>query len=329
MEAIIPQSKKIWDDWIVANTDHHSFAQSWEWGEILRAEGKMVERYIFLNNGTAIAEVQAIKNKLPFGWAYAFCPKGPTLAKNYTGGVTWGAKDLLAEQRVVFVRIETTYQPIKVGFNAIPTKDINPRATVILELNKDENKILAEMHPKTRYNIHLAIKKNLRVDKEKNEEVFYQLMKATGARDGFRLHSHAHYHQILQSSLARQITIYSGDKPIAVGVFISFGDTFTYLYGASNYKERALMAPYLTQWEGIKMGKQLGHKFYDFFGIAPGVVDSAGDLHYNEKHQYAGMTRFKLGFGGSYREDPGTFDLIISPGKYKIYQLMRFIRRLV
>jgi lipid II:glycine glycyltransferase (peptidoglycan interpeptide bridge formation enzyme) len=86
---------------------------------------------------------------------------------------------------------------------------------------------------------------------------------------------------------------------------------------------------YLLQWEGIRLGKKLGYTHYDFFGIAPACKGERGEYVYDEKHQYAGVTRFKLGFGGEVVEHPGTFDLILQPMKYKVYQLFRTLRRLV
>jgi lipid II:glycine glycyltransferase (peptidoglycan interpeptide bridge formation enzyme) len=110
---------------------------------------------------------------------------------------------------------------------------------------------------------------------------------------------------------------------------------YTYLYGASDHEFRDYMSPLLLQWTAVARAKAAGATQYDFFGIAPpresrNVNRESRELYeYDPKHQYAGVTRFKLGFGGSVVEAPGTFDLILQPGKYKVYQLLRKLRRLV
>ena len=65
--------------------------------------------------------------------------------------------------------------------------------------------------------------------------------------------------------------------------------------------------------------KKNGAKYYDFWGIAPDD---------NPKHPWAGVTRFKKGFGGEEVHRPGTFDLVISKPWYLIYKFFRFINRL-
>jgi lipid II:glycine glycyltransferase (peptidoglycan interpeptide bridge formation enzyme) len=111
-------------------------------------------------------------------------------------------------------------------------------------------------------------------------------------------------------------------------VFIGFGNTFTYLYGASDYEFRNLMAPYLLQWEGMEIGNDFGSTWYDFFGVAP-RINEGQEYVYDLKHQYAGVTRFKLGFGGVAHQDPGTYDVVVRPFKYVIYQFVRKLRRLL
>ncbi|KKQ41252.1 MAG: hypothetical protein US58_C0003G0035, partial [Candidatus Magasanikbacteria bacterium GW2011_GWA2_37_8] len=50
---------------------------------------------------------------------------------------------------------------------------------------------------------------------------------------------------------------------------------------------------------------------------------------YDERHSYAGITRFKLGFGGEVKENPGTFDVVIGKKKYFLYKFLRWVRRKV
>ena len=256
--------------------------------------------------------------------------------------------DYLNKKKCLFFRIEpdtklqtTSYPDGQVGIPSLPrdklqaTKDINPRVTTLLNLERLEDELLVGMHQKTRYNIRVAAKQGVMVREEKNTELLMKLLKKTGQRDGFTLHGRAHYEHVLNSPLTYQLTAYQGAVQLATAVFVGFGDCFTYLYGASDYAYRALMAPYAIQWRGILLARRLGYKQYDTFGIAPTLVKSQkskvkspSEYVYDLNHQYAGVTRFKLGFSGIPVERPGTYDLILQPGKYRMYQILRAVRRI-
>ena len=100
---------------------------------------------------------------------------------------------------------------------------------------------------------------------------------------------------------------------------IVFGnDTATYLFGASDYEYRNLMAPHLLQWQAIKDAKDKDLWFYDFWGAAP--EGSEGKLS-----QWAGFTRFKKGFSPELEltEYIGTYEKIFSPVKLGLYKFLR------
>ena len=104
-------------------------------------------------------------------------------------------------------------------------------------------------------------------------------------------------------------------KIIAGNIVSFFGNTATYVHGASSNEYRNVMAPYLLQWEVIKIVQEKGYKYYDFYGI--------------DEKKWPGVTRFKLGFSGNIVEYPGTFDLAFDNLWYNMYKVLRKIRRLV
>jgi lipid II:glycine glycyltransferase (peptidoglycan interpeptide bridge formation enzyme) len=342
MNVRLVDNQHEWDEWLQINSEYTPFAQSWFWGDILIAEGKKVERLRIIEKDNILVQAQILYNELPFGWQYAFCEKG------VIGNLKFEIRNFEIIKTIInylkyngccFFRLEPadlSQFPIS-NFKFQKSFDITPRATLIVDLNKVEKDLLADMHAKTRYNIHLAHRKNLQIKDEKDIEVFLKFSRLTAKRDQFSLHPENHYRSILSSIFSVQLSALCGDEVIASNVFVGFGNTFTYLYGASDYQCRNLMAPYLLQWEGIKLGKKLGYRYYDFFGIAPAnrlqtsdfrlQQDRDKDYTYDMKHQYAGVTRFKLGFGGQTHEDPGKFDIVLDKKKYFIYQMLRKIRR--
>ena len=175
--------------------------------------------------------------------------------------------------------------------------------------------------------------KNLELKFEKNAEVFWRLNEETIQRDKFRSHGEAYYHSMLSKNFSYQITAHYNFQPIASIVLISFGDSCVYLHGASSNEHRNLMAPYLLQWKGIQMAKKLGCKYYDFWGIAPPTTDGGKSSCFNDfcwqaDHEWTGVTRFKVGFGGEVKEFPDSIDIAIKRSAYWLYKVIRKVKGL-
>lgn len=195
------------------------------------------------------------------------------------------------------------------GLPIVKIADVQPSQTPVLNLSKSEEEILTEMHYKTRYNIRLAERRGIKIRQGQPAEIekFLNLLKQTAKRDKFRPHPDNYYCQLIKIDIAKLYLAEYQNKVLAANIIIFFGDTVTYLHGASDNKYKSLMAPHLLQWAAIKEAKRLGYLYYDFWGI-------------NEK-KWPGVTRFKRGFGGKEINYPGTFDVIFDNFWYRLYRL--------
>ena len=176
------------------------------------------------------------------------------------------------------------------------------------------------MKPKTRYNIRLAERKGIRVVISKNPDdirIFNQLNRETTARDKFIPYPDSYYKKQLES-LGRAgeielIIAYFENIPVAAILVSFFGPRATYLHGASSSEHREKMANHAVQWQAFAEAQKMGCAIYDLGGI---------DL--NDAHpEWAGITRFKQGFGGGEVEYVGTLELPLSPFWYRLYKLLR------
>jgi len=147
--------------------------------------------------------------------------------------------------------------------------------TAIIDLNKSEEEILKDMKPKGRYNIKLATKKWIiikEVEKTKENALkYYNLMMETTSRNWFYWNTLEFYIDFLEKiDNSKLLLAYFEDKVIAWWIFIFDKEVSIYYYWAStsNPKYRNLMAPFLLQWEAIKIAKEYWSKIYDFLWIA-------------------------------------------------------------
>lgn len=274
------------------------FLQSWEWGEFQEAVGRGVYRY-----QSQDGLVQVIELPLPLGKKYWFIPRGTLIAE---------LEEKARQHGALFARFEPTHGVAPPG--AVKTKSVSPTQTLLIDLAKSEDALLAGMHEKTRYNIRLAVRKGVRckVSGVSGFEQFWKMLEETATRDGFYTHEPEYYKKMLDIDGAMQVKLYmaySDATPLATAIVGYFGDTATYLHGASSYEHRALMGPHALHWEIIRDAKKAGYKFYDFWGI--------------DEKKWPGMTRFKMGFGGTVVDYPGTFDLPLNRFWYTLYRLGR------
>ncbi len=297
-----------------------AFLQSYEWGEFQKAVGRKVER-ILIDDARGVMLAQAVLLDLPFGQNYWQVSKGPLgnmpmaemtreLAERLPGGS--------------FVRVEPEVAPKK----AWKTKDVQPSVTSILDLTVGKEAIAAGMKPKTRYNIRLAEKKGVtvRASAEPIIEDLERLLEQTAVRDRFSLHPLSYYAKMLEvmtggeavASLA--FADYDG-RPLAANVTIDFNGQRTYLHGASSNLHRNVMAPYALHQYLIDEAIDNGMTSYDFWGVAP--------VGASKKHSWAGITQFKLGFGGEIVTAPGTFDVPTNMIVYGLYRASKMVQKMV
>jgi lipid II:glycine glycyltransferase (peptidoglycan interpeptide bridge formation enzyme) len=307
------------------------FLQSSYWRDILKAQGQEVGIVSVVDDNDNIILSSLLVEYNYNSFKYYYIPRGPILPERYREQKELRKelldffflkfKEEVIKKNTLFLRLEPNFDISSNDlskFNVKRSIDIQPSKTRILDLEKSEEELLKEMHSKTRYNIRLAKRKGVEIisaSTKADVDIFFNLLKTTGERNKFSLHQEKHYRNLYEKGKDK-VKIYfakHNEDIIAGAMFSFFGDTVTYLHGASANKKRNLMAPHLLQWHTILKAKNKGFKYYDFGGI--------------DEKKWPGVTRFKAGFGGREYKFTGTYDLALKSMSYYIYSVVRKIRR--
>jgi len=328
-----------WDSFVLTHSG--SFLQSYEWGEFQESLGRRVVR---INNSDW--QAQFIEVPLPLDKKYWYCPRGP-IFENYKFpfGPSSGQgqipnskqieefidkiKEAAKKEPVIFFRIgpqwpadiELEARLEIIGFKKL-RYDIEPSKTLILEIKKSQENILAQMHSKWRYNIGLAQKKKVTIKNfqasqaDDQFEEFWGLVVQTAKRQKIKTHPKEYYQKQFKINGELKIELFLAEyknKIIAANSVCFFGKKATYLHGGSDNEFRSKMAPHLLQWEQIREAKRHGCFEYDFWGI--------------DEKKWPGVTRFKKGFGGHEESYIGHWDYPLDKKWYLIYRGVQKFRR--
>ena len=309
-----------------ASQAHSQFLQTAAWQTLSPGNWKNIG--IFSDAGQLLIVAAYKSQSLLRFFSYLYIPRGPI----FKNGLSPEEQLALMSEMLIYLKRENPkawffrlepplaiedYERLSTTKAWKKSLDLEPAKTLVLDLSLSEDELLASFHQKTRYNIRLADKKGVTVafGGQEQAEAFLDLMEETGNRDGFKIHGRSHYRRLIEGQpdfLQLGAALYEG-RLLAAGLFAGFGDTFTYVHGASSNNDRQLMAPYALQWEAIKIAKERGYRYYDFFGI--------------DEVKWPGVTRFKLGFGGETITYPGTVDYVVNNIAYSLYQRLRALRR--
>jgi lipid II:glycine glycyltransferase (peptidoglycan interpeptide bridge formation enzyme) len=331
----LPSSQQTrWDTFVEGHVQGH-FLQSWGWGELKRGAHWQPLRLALVKEpeGTLIAAAQVLR-RTAFGLPprlghLAYLPRGPVVDWQATtpdgvplarlfllnlraflhkqGALAWQVEPhLTADTSTGRAALALLHD---LGFHA--TQPVQPLRTIALDLQPDEETLLARMKEKWRYNLRLAARKGVQVRvAESLEELraWYALLEATGERDRFGIHTLDYYHKVWEifvpRSQARLFLAYA-DEELLAGIFVArLAHEAIYLYGASGNVRRNLMPNYLLQWEAIRWAREVGARSYDFWGIP--ASDEADEA-------MAGVYRFKSGWGGCTRSFLGNFQYDYHP----------------
>jgi peptidoglycan pentaglycine glycine transferase (the first glycine) len=314
-----------WNNFLKNHPNAH-LLQMGEWGELKSAFGWKPVRLI-LNNEIG---AQILFRRLPLGLTLGYMPK--LAFSNQQLAVSkqfWNEVDLICKQnRSVFLKVEPDVWEEEAsstvnGQWSVSPHNIQPPRTIVISIKEDEETILARMKPKCRYNIRLAEKKGVTVRAWNDIPAFHEMMKVTGGRDNFGVHSLEYYQRAYELFYPKGmcellVAEYEG-KPLAALMVFANGKRAWYVYGASNDQERNRMPTYLLQWEAIRWAKAYGCEEYDLWGV-PDEDEETLEANFETRHDGLwGVYRFKRGFGGEVKRATQALDKVYMPLLYKLY----------
>jgi len=330
MEKKIIKDKQIWEKFI-DKTSPYALFQRWDWGDVQEKAGVFVYRFGFYEGTTLFATVQATIVQAKRG-NFLHIRHGPVVRQ-------WEQKrihvilrelfDVAKKHGCVMVRISPLIQEspeIKALFRSlggIPAAihAMDGECSWVLDINKSDEELLSQMRKTTRYEIRKAQKLGVIVEKtadSKKLSIFNKLYSETSKR-----HKFIEHHNIKE-----EFEIYAGKgnallftghfdgKQLASAVILFSGGQAIYHHGASI--PSSIPASYLIQWEAIQEAKKRGMKRYNFWGIAPKNAT---------RHPWAGLSGFKMGFGGEEQNTIHAYDFPVS-SRYWLLRMVEFIRKL-
>ena len=341
MKLIEVQDQQTWDGFMSVQP-FAQFLQSWNWGAFRSEQGKPIKRFALVDaNEKWLAALQMEYRYKRLDLGYWFAPRGPIFAPEvnvmHKADVMLQLSQALLDlpelrERCLFWRIEPVVeiaQPEDLMPLSYHRNDAaNPASTYLVDLTQSEEDLLASMHEKTRYNIRVAERHGVTVrtsTRAADVDAFLSLMNETAKRDGFVQHPDAYLRASFQAlaavGMARIRLAEHGDMVLAANMEVMFGDTATYLYGASSSEERQLMAPYAIHWSAIQDAKRDGYRLYDMWGANPPFK-----AMYYYKPSWDGISRFKKNWGGRSINLVGTWDLPFNRFLYRLAFLNKFLR---
>ncbi len=309
--------------------------QSFEWGEFRKKTGITVIRKGFIEQNELVSGLQLTIHKVPHTpWNIGYLPKAelPTIE------VIAELKKIGKANKCIFIQLEPNAISKENALLQLESLKVKPsvhplftKYTFMLDLTKSEDELLKNMHPKTRYNIKVAQKKEVTAQEDNSDaafEEYLKLTKETTSRQGFYAHTQKYHRQMWETLrkrgsenseiannelTAHLFTARYEKKILTTWILFVFHDTLYYPYGASSSEHRETMSSNLVMWEAIKFGKKLGLKKFDMWGgLGPNP---------DKQDPWYGFHRFKEGYGPTLTEFVGSYDLVINPALYQGFKL--------
>lgn len=329
--------KEEWDGFVF---EHGHPLQMWGWGELKSSGNWRVERIFVKNeNPTArkkkekysdvVAAAQILVRKLPWPLrSFAYIPRGAVIlskkpqerAKILELIANYTKKNI--KPRSVALSIEPDWESdefsgdelIKKGWKKAKNTVLLPR-TLILDLTKNEEELLAEMTKNNRQIIRKSSEKATVRPIETDEEfdAVLNLYDETAKRAGFPIHGREYYHklrklmgenapiygafvknEILRELFPERINEFEeeqGEKLVGFSWIATSKKTAFELYGGSDDLGRDTRANYILKWLVLIQMKNRGIERYDMNGLL-------GD----------GVSKFKMKFARHENMMTGAFD---------------------
>lgn len=275
------------------------------------------------------------------GWSYLailetgkgsrrlYCPYGPTVTSITTLREAVADLKILGKKLdVMMVRVEPIHRFSRENLEKLGLKKVNyihlqPQDTRIVNLEKSEEDIIADMNQNCRNRYRNYEKRGMKYVKtydSKYIDHLITLLDAVAKRTGIKTHSADYFRlqaeELLKNHDASIHMMTLNGKPIAVSLAYDDKTTRYYAHAAADGEYRKLQAGTILVASMIIDAKREGKQSFDLYGIAP---------NNNPKHPWAGFSSFKKAFGGEVVHYSGLWELAFKKRQYWLYRFVMLI----
>lgn len=334
-----------WDEF-AASQPAFALMQSWDWGEFKHKMGWQVYRVALREQDKIVAAAQMLMKSLPVGaGSIAYVPRGPLV--DWTDPST--CRILLDElhrvarkARAIFLKLEPALfktpenhaRLMDLGFESSGNTN-QPRNTIVMDIQPNEEILLGQMRKKTRQYIHKAEREGFTMREATVDDLpaITDLMRKTGQREGIAVRSFEYFQSELEtfnpnSQMVFHLAFKAGKLEAARSAHRFDGHAAEF-HAAADLQGLQTHANYLLVWEGIKWARGLGCSTYDFWGIPDDIGASLEEDEHTFSDQTTGLWgvyRFKSGFCSNIVSYVGAYDFIYRPLAYRILMKWLFNR---
>jgi lipid II:glycine glycyltransferase (peptidoglycan interpeptide bridge formation enzyme) len=316
-----------WDDFL-ASHDHGHHTQTALWSRVKASLGWSVTRVVAKRNEVIDGGAQILHRPLRGLGRAGYVSMGPVLPApdpELSQALMSAIEQAMRDERIRLLAVQPPVgwarpTPSTRGHDDIPgIGDVAPRATVLVDVSRSLDDILASMKARTRYNARVGARKGLVVREGGFDDIpaFHRLLCATAARRGFSPFPESYYEEMWRVFAPNghiRLTFAECDgQASAAQLAIAFGESVINKMSVWRGREGARRPNEALQWDTITWAKANGKRFYDLEGIR---VEAARALLAGEPlpdRFKDTVTSFKLGFGGDVVVRPEPSVLIPNP----------------
>ncbi|MHB8573484.1 MAG: lipid II:glycine glycyltransferase FemX [Candidatus Dormibacteria bacterium] len=317
-------------DRAVAAAWHGSWLQSTAWGELKSGFGWTPHRLGLVENGRLTGGIQLLQRRLPGGFSLLYAPRGPVLAEpdpECLSVILRGVRELGRRLRAPVIKFDPEW-PIEsdatralLSVAGIRTggRDVQHRATMIIDLDRDEDALLESFKSVCRYSIRYAERNGVTVELTRDAaaiERFYPLLQVTAARQNFVVRAQPYYLRLAQllADRGELRTLFASVEGEVIGgaVMVHFGNTLHYLFGGSTGAHPRLKPNYLLHWRAMQDARESGLTRYDMWGVP---------AEPREGERGWGYYVFKSKFNATLVRFPGMMETGALPGLDRLFRL--------
>jgi peptidoglycan pentaglycine glycine transferase (the first glycine) len=220
--------------------------QTWEWGTFKSRYGWHPTRHLWLEDDRPCAAASVLTRRLG-RWpsAVMYVPKGPALDygdRALLERVLGELENTVRQERALFIKIdpdvradtpegEMVLETLRRRGWRASREQVQFRNTILIDLTRSPDEVLAAMKSKWRYNVRLAVRKGVRVRRGTLADLplLYDMYAQTSARDGFIIRPEEYYRDawgtFIEAGWAQPLIAEVEGEPVAMVIIFHFPST--------------------------------------------------------------------------------------------------------